>query len=214
MGPKEHFNGEEFKTKFIFMGAQLVYTLVTLLHVPLLHRYFVLHLLYLATVFIMATWNGAGYYIEVFSKRYLQQLGTRFKFEVSGPKLRPSIEEDEEPATGAAGAKQGSDAAAGGSGRSPARVSSMSFDSASSEQFPEDEEGSEGGARGEGHRQRRRGSSGGSSISSDGMSSFRHALGEALEEAATHVDEVYSEDYLDDPRDERTASDASDAAME
>ena len=55
------------------MQSQLVYTLATLLIVPFM---FEVHWLHVATLlgFLLSTlWNGASYYIEVFSQRYALQ---------------------------------------------------------------------------------------------------------------------------------------------
>jgi len=71
----EVFNPYQTKTKLCFMVFQLVYTALTLLPVPLLHRARSLSTTTLIAVFSIATYNGGEYYIEVFSRRYNRQFG-------------------------------------------------------------------------------------------------------------------------------------------
>jgi len=59
-----------WKTKIIFVVSQLVYTIVVLLPVTLFHRYYVVHACWLCFLYVMLVWNGASFYIEVFSRRY------------------------------------------------------------------------------------------------------------------------------------------------
>ena len=68
--PEEFLDPQLLKTKVIFAIAQLVY-----MHLTLIPSYFVYHNylasgLYLTFMFLAGAWNGASYYIEVFSKRY------------------------------------------------------------------------------------------------------------------------------------------------
>uniref|UniRef100_A0A7S0LBS8 Glycerophosphocholine acyltransferase 1 n=1 Tax=Coccolithus braarudii TaxID=221442 RepID=A0A7S0LBS8_9EUKA len=71
--PGEMFDSERWKTKLIFIIVQLLYTAVTLLPVPLFWASFRLHVVVLIGIFAVCIWNGASYYIEVFSTRYRQQ---------------------------------------------------------------------------------------------------------------------------------------------
>ncbi|KAF8931040.1 hypothetical protein BGZ58_007846 [Dissophora ornata] len=57
-----------------FMAMQLVYTFVTCLFALLLYRNFKLNTLFLVGLFNVSVWNGACYYMEVFSKQYEKQL--------------------------------------------------------------------------------------------------------------------------------------------
>jgi hypothetical protein len=67
--PNQGFEPETILAKIIFVVSQVVYTFVTILHPPLLFNSYYLSCVFLVTVFTMAVWNGASYYIEVFSKR-------------------------------------------------------------------------------------------------------------------------------------------------
>lgn len=69
----EAFDAETRKTKLAFWGFQLLYTLVTLAPTPLLWRRKALHVAWIGLMFSAAVYNGASYYIEVFSKRYNQK---------------------------------------------------------------------------------------------------------------------------------------------
>ena len=64
MGPKEEFDPDSTKTKIIFMTVQFVYTLVTILPVPLFYYNFYIHTCFLLFVFMASVWNGAGYYVH------------------------------------------------------------------------------------------------------------------------------------------------------
>jgi len=66
----EFLDPDTWKCKAMFILIQLGYTIVTILHVPLLYYSYSLSCVYLALIFTWGTWNGASYYIEVFSKRY------------------------------------------------------------------------------------------------------------------------------------------------
>lgn len=70
LGPTEEFEPETILSKVVFVVSQMVYTLVTILHPPILYRSYYLSCAFLVIIFTMAVWNGASYYIEVFSKRY------------------------------------------------------------------------------------------------------------------------------------------------
>lgn len=62
--------GETWKTKVVFMGVQALYTFLTILPSVLLYRSFALHLAFLSFMVLASAWNGASYYIEVFSRVY------------------------------------------------------------------------------------------------------------------------------------------------
>lgn len=59
-------------------GLTLVCALCVLSQVmPLFYHSFVLHALYLGTIFIIALVNGSSYYFHVFAKRYIEEIGKR-----------------------------------------------------------------------------------------------------------------------------------------
>ncbi|KAF8984111.1 hypothetical protein BGZ46_008832 [Entomortierella lignicola] len=64
-----HTFGEKYSI-LTFMGMQLIYTFVTCLFALLLYRNFKLNTIFLVGLFIVSVWNGACYYMEVFSKQY------------------------------------------------------------------------------------------------------------------------------------------------
>ncbi|KAF9962658.1 hypothetical protein BGZ65_008612 [Modicella reniformis] len=68
-----HTFGEKYSI-VTFMGMQLIYTFVTCLFALLLYRNFRLNTVFLVGLFIVSVWNGACYYMEVFSKQYEKQL--------------------------------------------------------------------------------------------------------------------------------------------
>ncbi|KAL0088109.1 hypothetical protein J3Q64DRAFT_1724103 [Phycomyces blakesleeanus] len=61
--------GPKYKI-YMFMLLQLVYNIITTLPTYYLYQHFWLHGSFLLTMFAASVWNGASYYIEVFSKRY------------------------------------------------------------------------------------------------------------------------------------------------
>jgi len=60
-----------------FMAYQLVYTIVTMSPCLLWLRHMWLHALFLLGIFLLATWNGGSFYVEVFSRRYHADLEKR-----------------------------------------------------------------------------------------------------------------------------------------
>jgi len=79
--PGEKLNYREFKTQFIFMATQLVYTAVTFVPIPVMWRW--PEAASLVTLVLCATtaYNGGAYYIEIFSRRYARQFGTEYSGE-------------------------------------------------------------------------------------------------------------------------------------
>ena len=73
MGPSEMFDSEHWKTKLIFISVQGLYTTICMVPVVWLWGSFYLHLGFLLLLLVWALWNGANYYIEVFSKAYRKQ---------------------------------------------------------------------------------------------------------------------------------------------
>mmetsp|Transcript_23806 Transcript_23806/g.41041 ORF Transcript_23806/g.41041 Transcript_23806/m.41041 type:complete len:86 (+) Transcript_23806:1-258(+) len=74
MGDEEEFNPNYLKTKVIFMASQMAYTLFTFLPCLLVYRHFAAHTAYCLLISVWALWNGACYYIDVFSTRYQRKL--------------------------------------------------------------------------------------------------------------------------------------------
>lgn len=66
----EDYNPAEFKTLMVFMVTQFIYTVVTMLPVPFIFNSFPLQICFISFIFTCVVYNGASYYIEVFSKRY------------------------------------------------------------------------------------------------------------------------------------------------
>ncbi|GAM21974.1 hypothetical protein SAMD00019534_051490 [Acytostelium subglobosum LB1] len=63
----------------VLMLSQLVYTLGTLITLPLMMQSFVAHSLFLFFILVTVSWNGANYYFEVFSENY----NKRFKSDIA-----------------------------------------------------------------------------------------------------------------------------------
>ncbi|KAG1468129.1 hypothetical protein G6F56_004021 [Rhizopus delemar] len=65
--------GEKYKME-MFMLLQLIYNVVTSVPTFYLYQHFWLHTIFLIAMFAVSVWNGANYYIEVFSRRYINEL--------------------------------------------------------------------------------------------------------------------------------------------
>lgn len=74
MTAEEPFDSETAKTKFAFMGVQLVYTLLTLLPTRLMQNSHTVHAGFLLLWGVAAVWHGGEFYIEVFSRKYIRDL--------------------------------------------------------------------------------------------------------------------------------------------
>merc|ERR1712203_598667 len=66
----DEFDSESLLAKVVFVLTQVIYTLLTILHPPLLFKSYYLSCVFLVFVFTTAVWNGASYYIEILSTRY------------------------------------------------------------------------------------------------------------------------------------------------
>jgi hypothetical protein len=66
----EVFNSRTLKTKIIFVVAQVLFTLVTILHTPFLYYSYSFSFCYICVIFGLCIWRGGSYYIELFSERY------------------------------------------------------------------------------------------------------------------------------------------------
>ncbi|EWM23149.1 Protein of unknown function DUF2838 [Nannochloropsis gaditana] len=70
LAPDERFDHRTLKTKSIFILTQFIYTLLTCLPALVIYHSFQLHVAYGLGMFTVAVFNGANYYIDVFSVRY------------------------------------------------------------------------------------------------------------------------------------------------
>lgn len=70
LGPEECFDHRSHKTKAIFVATQFVYTLLTCLPALVIYDSFLWHVAFGLGMFTVAVFNGANYYIDVFSVRY------------------------------------------------------------------------------------------------------------------------------------------------
>lgn len=73
-GKNEYFDSNNFKTKAVFMASQLLLTIFCILPTPLFYYNQGIHFLYIVFIYTVAVFNGASFYIEVFSKRYNSKL--------------------------------------------------------------------------------------------------------------------------------------------
>ena len=69
-GKDESYDSGTMKTKLVFVASQLVYTLVAFLPTSLMYNSRHCHLIYILLIVVNSVFNGASFYIEVFSKRY------------------------------------------------------------------------------------------------------------------------------------------------
>jgi len=56
--------------KGIFVLCQVLYSILNILHTNILYKNYIISCIYIIFIFGIGVWNGASYYIEVFSKRY------------------------------------------------------------------------------------------------------------------------------------------------
>jgi hypothetical protein len=70
----EDYDSTTMKTKGVFVMSQFMITLISLIPSLILYHFQTAHLLYIGFVFTVAVFNGASFYIEVFSVRYHLQL--------------------------------------------------------------------------------------------------------------------------------------------
>jgi len=79
--------------QIIFVVTQVIYTALMSLHVGLLYSYYLASSIYFVIVFSVGVWNGASFYIEVFSKRYNLKFSDK-PAEVAVPSESKSNSED------------------------------------------------------------------------------------------------------------------------
>lgn len=68
--PDEEYDASSVKTKLIFITSQFIYTCCTFLPTPFFYHNKNVHISFIAFIFVTAVYNGACYYMEIFSKRY------------------------------------------------------------------------------------------------------------------------------------------------
>lgn len=66
----EEYDSRTLKTKAVFVVAQLMFTMVAFLPTPFMYYSPTFHLIYILLIITSSIFNGASFYIEVFSKRY------------------------------------------------------------------------------------------------------------------------------------------------
>ncbi|KAF7727913.1 hypothetical protein EC973_006912 [Apophysomyces ossiformis] len=85
--------GPKYKI-YMFMLLQLVYNVVTTIPTYFLYKSFWLHTTFLVAMFAASVWNGASYYIEVFSRRYnleIEQLIKKKELSTNGESTENKI---------------------------------------------------------------------------------------------------------------------------
>eukprot|EP01087_Luapelamoeba_hula_P019173 TRINITY_DN6321_c0_g2_i1.p1 TRINITY_DN6321_c0_g2~~TRINITY_DN6321_c0_g2_i1.p1 ORF type:complete len:577 (-),score=105.53 TRINITY_DN6321_c0_g2_i1:170-1867(-) len=66
--------GVKINPVVLLIAIQFIYTIVTLAPTILLYKYYMAHTLYLTFVSLVAVWNGANFYFEVFTHSYAERL--------------------------------------------------------------------------------------------------------------------------------------------
>lgn len=59
---------------FYFMGFQCLFHFLTAIPVYLMYNYHIFNIIILSYIMIIGLWNGANFYIEVFAKKYQNNL--------------------------------------------------------------------------------------------------------------------------------------------
>jgi len=72
--PEEEYDGTTVKTKFVFVTAQSLFTAGFTIPSYWFYKYQTLHFLSIVLMFGIAVFNGASYYIDIFSNRYEAEL--------------------------------------------------------------------------------------------------------------------------------------------
>ena len=70
MEEQEIFNAETLKTKIIFITAQFVYTVISIIPVPLLFSSYYCSVVYISAIYGWTVWRGSNFYYEDFLDRY------------------------------------------------------------------------------------------------------------------------------------------------
>lgn len=90
LAPDEDVDPEKMKIKLLFAVCQFIYNSISLLPVYIFYRDYFLTVCYILFIILCGVWNGASYYIEVFSKKY------NLKFEMKRDTSSSNTETDEE----------------------------------------------------------------------------------------------------------------------
>eukprot|EP01039_Chlorochromonas_danica_P011335 gene11335-12651_t len=69
-GANEDYDSTTMKTKLVFVTSQLMLTVGSFLPSAVVYQSESIHLIYIVLIFTIAVFNGASFYIEVFSVRY------------------------------------------------------------------------------------------------------------------------------------------------
>jgi hypothetical protein len=77
MKPDEDYEPSEFKTKLVFMTSQFIYSVLTFLPSALMYQSYMIHVTIIIIIFVVAVFNGASYYIDIFSSRYQLQFSKK-----------------------------------------------------------------------------------------------------------------------------------------
>ncbi|XP_040580638.1 uncharacterized protein [Lepeophtheirus salmonis] len=91
-------NPDTFRTKMVFFTAQFGYTILMISYIWVLYSSYFLSCGYILSIFTWGTWNGASYYIEVFSKRYNLKFQVKEREEVVTDESEPDDEDFAEAA--------------------------------------------------------------------------------------------------------------------
>ena len=70
LAPAEELDPESIKSKCIFWFIQLLYTILTFVPPAIVFHNYYAHVCYLLYLSFQCAWNGASYYINVFTVRY------------------------------------------------------------------------------------------------------------------------------------------------
>ena len=73
----EVFNPNRMKTKLIMVVAQLVYTLATLVPVPILWVSYTASTIYLGAIYLYVVWRGSSVYMTDWAERYGVEMVSR-----------------------------------------------------------------------------------------------------------------------------------------
>ena len=65
----ERFDPDTNIAKMVFIVCNLIYCLVAITYTNFLYTSYITSCLYFVAIFGIGVWNGASYYIEIFSKR-------------------------------------------------------------------------------------------------------------------------------------------------
>eukprot|EP00729_Bicosta_minor_P010496 gene10496-35349_t len=94
----ETYDSTTLKTRIVFMNGQFFYTFFAMLPTYFMFHNQTVHALTLLIIYIISIWNGAGFYIEVFSAQYLKQFEIALK---KGGVASKAAEEEEDAKAGA-----------------------------------------------------------------------------------------------------------------